>query len=85
MEKSKNKLNMILLTLKNKDSYIKIETYKSFIKLEDLQTEKQLNLEILRQNQKDLQTQVARIKQTTENIRDKDTTLAPRIRTLFCN
>ena len=85
MEKSKNKLNMILLTLKNKDSYIKIETYKSFIKLEDLQTEKQLNLEILRQNQKDLQTQVARIKQTTEKIRDKDTTLAPRIRTLFCN
>ena len=85
MEKSKNKLNMILLTLKNKDSYIKIETYKSFIKLEDLDTEKQLNLEILRQNQKDLQTQVARIKQTTEKIRDKDTTLAPRIRTLFCN
>ena len=85
MEKSKNKLNMTLLTLKNKDSYIKIETYKSYIKLEDLETEKQLNLEILRQNQKVLQTQVARIKQTTEKIRDKDTTLAPRIRTLFCN
>ena len=53
-------------------------------RLDDLNTEKQARLEILSQNRKDLQTQVARIKQTLEKVFDKNTSLAERIRTLFC-
>ena len=52
-------------------------------RLDDLNTEKQARLEILSQNQKDLETQVARIKQTLEKVLHKDTSLAERIRTLF--
>ena len=53
-------------------------------RLDDLNTEQQARLEILSQNQKDLQTQVARIKQTIGNVLDENTSLAERIRTLFC-
>ena len=53
-------------------------------RLDDLNTEKQARLEILSQNRKDLQKQVARIKQTLEKVFDQDTSLAERIRTLFC-
>ena len=52
-------------------------------RLDDLNTEKQARLEILSQNRKGLQTQAARIRQTTEKVLDKDTSLAERIRTLF--
>ena len=52
-------------------------------RLDDLNTEKKARLEILSQNQKDLQTQVARIKQTIEKVLNKDTSLAERIRILF--
>ena len=52
-------------------------------RLDDLITEKQARLETLSQNRKDLQTQVARIKQTVEKVLDQDTSLAERIRTLF--
>ena len=52
-------------------------------RLDDLNTEKQARLEILLQNRKDLQTQVARIKQTIEKVLDQNTSLAERIRTLF--
>ena len=52
-------------------------------RLDDLNTGKQARLEILSQNWKDLQTQVARIKQTLEKVFDQDTSLAERIRTLF--
>ena len=48
-----------------------------------MNTEKQGRLEILLQNRKDLQTQVARIKQTLEKVIDKDTSFAERICTLF--
>ena len=41
-----------------------------------MNTKKQARLEILSQNRKDLQTQVARIKQTLEKVFDKDTSLA---------
>ena len=51
--------------------------------LDDLNIEKEARLEILLQNPKNLQTQVARIKQTLEKVLDKDTSLAERIRTLF--
>ena len=51
-------------------------------RLDDLNTEKQARLEILSQNRKDLQTQVARIRQTLEKVLDKDTPLAERIRSL---
>ena len=52
-------------------------------RLDDLITEKQARLETLSQNRKDLQTQVARIKQTIGKVLDQDTSLAERIRTLF--
>ena len=52
-------------------------------RLDNLNTEKQARLEILSQNRKDLQVQVARIKQTIEKILDKDGSLAERIRILF--
>ena len=52
-------------------------------RLDNLNTKKQVRLEILSQNRKDLQTQVARIKQTIEKILDKDASLAERICTLF--
>ena len=52
-------------------------------RLDDLNTEKQARLEILSQNQKDLQTQVARIKQTIAKVLDQDTSLAERICTLL--
>ena len=52
-------------------------------RLDDLNTEKQARLEILLQNRKDLQTQVARIKQSLEKVLDKNTSLAERIFTLF--
>ena len=52
-------------------------------RLEDLNTEKQASQQILSQNQKDLQTQVARIKQTLEKVLDKNKSLAERIRALF--
>ena len=48
-----------------------------------MNTEKQARLEILSQNRKDLQTQVAKIKQTLEKVLDKDISFAERIRTLF--
>ena len=51
-------------------------------RLDDLNTEKQARLEILSQNRKDLQTQIARIKQTLEKVFDKNTLLPERIRTL---
>ena len=53
-------------------------------RLDDLNTEKQARLEILSQNRKDLQTQVARIKQILEKVLDQNTSLAERICTLFC-
>ena len=52
-------------------------------RLDDLNTGKQARLELLSQNQEELQTQVARIKQTFEKVLDKDTSLAERICTLF--
>ena len=52
-------------------------------RLDDLNTEKQARLEILPQNREDLQTQVARIKQTIEKVLDQNTSLAGRTRTLF--
>ena len=63
------------------DSDEQRQLYKD--RLEDLNTEKQARLEILSQNRNDLQTQVARIKQTLENVFDKNTSLAERLRTLF--
>ena len=52
-------------------------------RLDDMNTEKQPGSEMLSRNRKDLQTQVARIKETLEKILDKNTSLAERIRTLF--
>ena len=52
-------------------------------RLDDLNTEKQERLEILPENRKDLQTQVARIKQIIEKALDQNISLAERIRTLL--
>ena len=57
------------------------ELYKK--RLQDLKEERQARLYFLSQNRKDLQTQVARIKQTIEKILDSDTSLGEKIRTLF--
>ena len=54
-------------------------------RLDDSNTGKQARLEILPQNRNDLQTQVARIKQTIEKFLDQDTSLAERIRTYSRN
>ena len=53
-------------------------------RLDDLNTEKQARLEILSQNRKDLQTQVARIKQTLEKVSDKNTSFLEKIRIIIC-
>ena len=66
---------MIPLIPMNKGSYIGIDK-----RLEYRKTSK---LEILSQNRKDLQTQVARIKQTPEKVLDKNTSLLERIRILI--
>ena len=52
-------------------------------RLDDLNTEKQARLKRLSQNRKDLQTQVARIKQTLEKVLGKDASWAERVHTLF--
>ena len=52
-------------------------------RLDDLNTEKQARLERLSQNRKDLQTQVARIKQTLEKVLGKDASWTERVHTLF--
>ena len=52
-------------------------------RLDDLNIEKQARLEILPPNQKDLQIQVARIRQTIERLLDKDMSLVEKICTLF--
>ena len=65
---------MIPLILMNKGSCIRIDET-------NLNAEKQARLETLLQNRKDLQTQVARIKQTLEKVLYKNTSSAER--TLF--
>ena len=45
---------------------------------------KKARLEILSQNRKDIQTQVARIKQTIEKVLDQNASLGETIGTLFC-
>ena len=69
--------------VKNDPSYTDQQRQLYKDRLDDLNTEKKAMLEILSQNRKDLQTQIARIKQTSEKILDKDTSLLERIRTLF--
>ena len=56
------------------------ELYKK--RLQDLKEERQARFEFLSQNRKDLQTQVARIKQTIGKILDSDTSLGEKIPTL---
>ena len=49
----------------------------------DLNTKKQARLEILSQNQKNLQTEATRIRQTIEKVLDQNTPLAAIIRILL--
>ena len=58
--------------VKNDPTYSdgKIQLYKD--RLDDLNTEKQARLEVLSQNRKDLQTQVARIRQILEKFLDQN-------------
>ena len=69
--------------VENGSSYTDEQRQLYIDRLYNLNTEKQARLELLSQNQKDLQTQVARIKQTIEKVLDKDTFLAELIRILF--
>ena len=52
-------------------------------RLDDLNTEKQVRLEILSQSRKDLQTQAARIRQTLEKVSDKNKSLPEKIRIIM--
>ena len=52
-------------------------------RLDNWDTKEQARLGILSQNEKDLQMQVARIKQSLEKVLDRNTSLAERIGTLF--
>ena len=72
-----------LLEVENDSTYTDEQRQLYRDRLDDLNTKKQARLEILSQNQKDLQTQVAMIKQTIEKVLDKDASLVERIRTLF--
>ena len=49
----------------------------------DMNIEKQVRLELLSQNIKDLKMHITRMEQTIEKVLDKDTSLAEKIRTLF--
>ena len=69
--------------VKNDPSYTDEQRQLYKDRLDDLNIEKKARLEILSQNRKDLQTQVARKRQTIEKVLDKDTSLAERIHTLF--
>ena len=69
--------------VENDSSYTDKQRQLNWDRLDDLSTEKQARLEILSQNQEDLQTQVARIKQTIEKVLDQETSLAEKINTLF--
>ena len=51
--------------------------------LENMRIEHQTMLEMLSQNRKDLELQVAKIKQTIENVLDEEKSFAARVRTLF--
>ena len=65
--------------LENDSSYTDEQRQFHRDRLGDLNTEKQARLEILSQNRKDLQIQAARIKQTLENVRDKNMPYPERI------
>ena len=69
--------------VENDPTYTDEQTQLYRNRLDDLNTEKQARLEILSQNRKDLQTQVAKINQTPENVLDQNTSLVERILTLF--
>ena len=64
---------MILLILKNKD--------RNRDRIDELNTEQQVRLEMLSQNQNNLEVQVARIKQTIEKALGEDKCLTERVRT----
>ena len=65
--------------VENDSSYTDEQRQFQRDRLGDLNTEKQARLEILSQNRKDLQIQAARIKQTLENVRDKNMPYPERI------
>ena len=70
--------------VENDPTYTDEQTQLYRDRLDDLYSEKRARLEILTQNRKDLQTQVARIKQTLEKFLNQNTSLAERICILFC-
>ena len=52
-------------------------------RLDDLKEERSTRLELASQNKKEMQSQVARMRQTIEKVMDSDTSLAEKIKTLF--
>ena len=69
--------------VENNTSYSDEQEHLYIERLDDLNIEKKGRLEIISRKRKELQTQVARIKQTLERVLDKDRSLAERIRPLF--
>ena len=71
------------LEVENDPNYSDEQRQLYRVRLDDLNTEKQARLEIMSQNRKDLQMQVARIKKTLEKVLDKNTSLEEKICILF--
>ena len=67
----------------NDPSYTEEQAKEVRGRLSDLKEERKARLELVTQNRKDLQSNIARIKQTVERVLDSDTTLAEKIRTIF--
>ena len=72
-----------LIEVEDNSTYSKKQRQLYIDRLDDMNIEKQVRLELLSQNIKDLKMHVTRMKQTIEKVLDKDTSLAEKIRTLF--
>ena len=69
--------------LANSTEYTEEQRTEVQNRLKDFKEERKARLEVLSHNRKDLQSQVARIKQTIEKVLDPDTSLGEKLRTLF--
>ena len=67
----------------NDPSYSEEQRREVRDRLSDLKEERKARLELVTQNRKDLQSNIARIKQTVERVLDSDSSLAEKIRTII--
>ena len=67
----------------NDPSYTEEQAKEVKDRLSDLKEKRRARLELVSRNRKDLQSNIARIKQTVERVLDSDTSLAEKIRTII--